>query len=163
MDYMIYEDSPKYNFWLKLFPLFILAAVAMTIFNINYVGLKGSSSIQYIVISIVVLILAILIYGARLHRKYQIFGDRLKIVRWLPFHTEIPFKNVDAASEVNSDGVKKTYDILLLSNTNSIKITGKGWGPSFTFAPRNREEFLRRLNDALSYWKSKNPDRDIKG
>jgi hypothetical protein len=156
MDYMIYEDSPKYNFWIIFIPIFLLLYLGMVAFQISITGF----AIEYVVFSLAGLIIVGFVFASRIHRKYQIFNDKLKIYKWSPVNTEIQFKNIDSASEGNIGG--STYDVLLLSRNNSIKIIGKGWERSFTVAPRNHEEFLRRLTEALDYWKSKNPDTDVR-
>jgi len=164
MEYVIYEDSPKYNFWIKLVPLVILLYIGVFVFQLSFIKREfiGISSIQYILFSIFALLIVGLTFASRLPRRYQIFGDRLKIVRWLPDTSVILFKDVDTAVEGSFGGVKRTYETFLLSGKNAITIKRRGWVDPFTFAPRNREEFLRRLNDALNEWKRKNPDSAVK-
>jgi hypothetical protein len=153
MEYIIHEDNPQYSFWLKIYPLFLLPYFAFGIFGMSIIGIKSIQTITYIPMLLAPPVFIALLIWSRLHRKYLIFDDRLKIVRGWPFSTTVQFKSIKTASEATGKDFTASYD-RFLSDKNGVLIT-RDLELSIIIAPSNREQFLMHFNEALNEWKRK--------
>jgi len=153
VDYIIYEDTSKYGYWLKvLIPisLFFAALCGAPLISTN-----SEYQIVFVIIGVIIAVIPIsALFWGILHRKYLIFDNRLKIVMGGPFSTTVPFDSIETAREATGEDLRAARSILF-SRENAVLIT-KEFKDPIIIAPRNREEFLRHLNKALSEWKNKN-------
>jgi hypothetical protein len=154
MEYIIYEDTPRYSFLLKIYPLFLLPYFGFGIYGMSVIGINSSRIIEYIPIMLAPPVFIALITWSRLHRKYVIFDDRLKIIRGWPFSSTVPFSSIKNAGEAAGKDFTSSRD-RFLSDKNGVLIT-RDSEISIIASPSNREGFLMHLNEALNEWKRKN-------
>ncbi|UCH51756.1 MAG: PH domain-containing protein [Chloroflexota bacterium] len=164
MEYIVYEDTPKYSHWLKILSLLFLAVLAAgTIYRVLIIGVKSIEDVaDILMLPAFFTLLAILFWATSLHRKYVVFADRLKIVMGGPFSTTIPFNRIEEAREATGEDLRSSR---YYSSANAVLIM---WTKDTNLRilenttiiyPSNREEFLKHLDKALGEWKSKNKSR----
>jgi hypothetical protein len=99
-------------------------------------------------------ILMAAIYWAIFPRKYLILDSKFKIVLGGPFSFNIPFSNLETATEPEG----ATFGInfpTCFSNERTVQIIRKkGWYVNIT--PSDRAPFLENLNKALNDWRRNN-------
>jgi hypothetical protein len=145
MDSVIYEDSPRYDVYLKsimVLPVFFIA------FGIYYL-IVGEVEAATTMFAATLLMAAI--FWAVFPRKYIIFDSKLRIALGGPFSFNIPFSNLETAREPEG----ATFGInfhTCFSNQRVVQIVRKkGWYVNIT--PTDRDLFLEQLNKALNEWK----------
>jgi len=156
MDYIIYEDTPKYSTSFKIIPL-LLSFIAATL-GANLIATDQEHKAVFMVIGIVIATIPMAIFlWALLPHKYRIFDDKLKILMGWPFSFNIPFDSIETAREATVKELwarNNTKFATCFSNENTVLIVRTS-GSNISITPGNREEFLRHLNKALGEWKSK--------
>jgi hypothetical protein len=148
MDSVIYEDTPRYDVYLKaimVLPVFFIA------FGIYYlITAQAEAAIGMFATTL----LMAAIYWAILPRKYQILDSKMKIVLGGPFSFNIPFDNLEAAREPEGTTFGINFHTCF-SNERTVQIIRKkGWYVNIT--PSDRELFLENLNKALTDWRRYN-------
>jgi hypothetical protein len=91
-------------------------------------------------------------------RRYQIFGDRIKIVLGGPFRVNVPFSNI---KELQPAGGYKSmaYSGLRLATTsrNIVEIRRKK-GPGIVISPANRDMFIEQYRLAKKAYDQMYPE-----
>jgi len=144
MNELVYEDTPRYDNWLKL----ILGSVLALTFVLGILLLFEDNAGAWIML-VVTLFDALLFYEVLPHR-YQIFKDRLRILLGRPFSINIPLSTI---KEVRSASGWKAFAYkgirLATSSKNVVEIIRhKGW--NIVISPANRDVFLEQLGYALN-------------
>lgn len=148
MEVLIYEDTPRYDFWLK----FILAGVLAVLFIVAVI-LLFKDVIGALVMFGATIFDALLLKSI-LPRRFQIFQDKLKIVMGGPFAMNISFSNI---KEVRRAAGSKTFaygGIRFATSTRYVVEIVRKKGMSVIFSPNSGEVFLEQLNQAI---KAKTP------
>ena len=91
----LYEDTPKYDSWLK----FILGGILALTLILGIVFLYQDTEAAIAMFGIT--LFDALLFKAILPRKYQIFEDRVKILLGGPFAINIPFCNIVEAKQAS--------------------------------------------------------------
>jgi hypothetical protein len=148
MDSVVYEDTPRYDVYLKsimVLPVFFIA------FGIYYLII---AKVEAATTMFATTLLMAAIYWAIFPRKYLILDSKFKIVLGGPFSFNIPFNNLETARE--PEGV--TFGInfpTCFSGERAVQIIRKkGWYVNIT--PNDRALFLENLNKALDDWRKYN-------
>ncbi len=139
---LLYEDTPKYDFWLKL----ILGSVLALTFILGIILISQDSEVALAMFGIT--LFDALLFKAILPRRFQIFEDRLKILLGGPFAINIPFSSI---IDVKSASGRKTFaywGIRFATSTQHVVEIVRKKGLSLVISPRNDDMFLERLNQA---------------
>jgi len=148
MDSIIYQDTPRYDVWLKaimLLPVFFVLMGAYYLITKQVEAAIGMFAATLLVGAI---------YWAILPRKYLILDSKIKIVLGGPFSFNIPFSNLEAAREPRGINFGINFATTFLSQ-HAVEIKKKkGWNVNIT--PNDRALFLENLNKALSEWRRNN-------
>jgi hypothetical protein len=162
MDNLIYEDNPwasrdiywklqyGYNVWLMqclpvIFILFIAGVILASTQIEQEVVFKS-------IIALMVFIMYVTCFALR-PTRYQIFNDRIRVVRGWVFHFDIPFSNIDNVTAAKSKdlGFLNLNFINSFSSDNILQITRKH-GAKVNITPWDRTPFLENLNKAMADW-----------
>jgi hypothetical protein len=145
MDSVIYEDTPRYDVYLKsimVLPVFFIA------FGIYYLIV---AEIEAATTMFAATLLMAAMFWAMFPRKYLIFDSKFRIALGGPFSFTIPFSNLETAREPQG----ATFGInfpTCFSNQRTVQIIRKkGWYVNIT--PNDRDLFLENLDKALNDWR----------
>jgi hypothetical protein len=148
MDSVIYEDTPRYDVYLKAIMVLPVFFVIMGIYYLI------TAQVEAAIGMFATTLLMAAFYWAILPRKYQILNNKMKIALGRPFSFNITFNNLETARE--PEGV--TFGInfpTCFSNERTVQIIRKkGWHVNIT--PSDRALFLENLNKTLNEWRKYN-------
>lgn len=144
MDSIIYQDTPRYDVWLKAIMLLPVFFILMGAYSLITAQVEAAISM------FATTLLMGAIYWVIFPRKYLILDSKIKIVLGGPFSVNIPFSNLEAARAPEG----ATFGInfpTCFSNERTVQIIRKkGWNVNIT--PSDRGLFLENLNKALNDW-----------
>ena len=148
MDSIIYQDTPRYDVWLKgimLLPVFLL------LMGVYYLIIAQTEAAIGMFATTV---LMGAIYWAVFPRKYIILDSKIKIALGGPFSFSIPFSNLETARKPEGISLGINFATTFLRQHIVEIKTKRGWNVNIT--PRDRELFLENLNKALNDWRGYN-------
>lgn len=135
MNNLVYEDTAKYDFWLKS----ILGGVLALTFILGVILI--SENIGAALAMFGVTLFDVLLFKAILPLRFQILGDRLKIVLGGPFTINIPFSNI---KDVRSASGNKAFAYRGLRFATAI-LTRRTWGNQLVEEYGVSYESMRRI------------------
>ncbi|MBM3156989.1 MAG: hypothetical protein FJ004_06855 [Chloroflexi bacterium] len=141
--YLLYEDDPKVDSWMKL----MFAGIVLLFLIMGLVLLFEDTEAAFPMFGVAAF--DAVLFRIVLPRRYQIYSDRIRIVLGGPFALNIPLstvKEVKAASGAKAfaySGVR-----FATSSKNVIEIT-RTRGCNYVISPSNRDVFLEQANRAL--------------
>jgi hypothetical protein len=149
MDWVIYEDDPRYDTWFK-----IILAVPLLILILSAGLLIAQSEATAMLIIFGVVLLLALMFWLILPRKFIVMQDKLVIKLGGPFSIKIAYKDIKSAGKISWKS--KNFAMNFTSSVqNTVNITASR-GLSVNFSPSHREQFLENLNEAMDKWKKNN-------
>ena len=141
--YLLHEDTPEYDTWLKLILGSVLSFTLLLGVYLLYVDRTGA----YITFGVTVF--DALLFYAILPQRYQIWTDRVRIVLGRPFAVNFPLGTISEARP--APGIKafayRGLRFATSSRTVVEIVRHRGW--NLVISPSNRELFLERLTEAL--------------
>ena len=140
---MIYEDTPKYDLWLKL----ILGGVLALTLILGVIFIYRDTEAAIAMFGITVF--DALLFKAILPRRFQIFEDRLKILLGGPFSINILLSNIAEVKSASSRKVFAYWGIRFATSTSNVVEVVRKKGLNLIISPRNDDMFLEQLNQAL--------------
>ncbi|MFC1958864.1 PH domain-containing protein [Chloroflexota bacterium] len=142
MNYLFYEDKPKYDVWIKVL---LVGVVALT-FILGIVQISVDTKEALTVFGTV--LFEIILFRMILPRRFQILSDKLRIVLGGPFAINIPLSDIE---EVRSrTGIKAFVYFgvrFATSSSHTVEIIRKK-GLNMVISPTNDDEFIKQLNQA---------------
>lgn len=148
MDSVVYEDTPKYDVWLKAILAFPLFLVLIGAFYIT------SSEPEAAIGMFATAVLIVIVYWAVMPRKYRILDSKVRIVLVGPFSFNIPFDTIEIARIPKGPTFGINFPTSF-SSKNVVQIVRKG-KLNVNITPSNRELFLKNMDKALNSWRSYN-------
>ena len=145
MESLIYEDTPRYDVWLKAIMLLPLFFVLIGVFNLTS---EPGSAIGMFATAV----LMSAIYWAVFPRKYRILESKVKIVLGGPFSFNIPFDTIETARAPKGASVGLNFPSSF-SGKNAVQIVRRK-RLNVNITPSDRELFLENLDKALNGWRS---------
>ena len=139
---LIYEDTPRYDIWLKL----TLGGTLAFTFILGWILI--SEDIGVALLMFAVTIFDALLFRAVLPKRFQIFEDRMKIVLGLHFAISIPFSNIVDARSASGDKTFIYWGIRFATSTRSVVEIVRKRGLNMVISPSQDDIFLERLNHA---------------
>ena len=143
MNSLLYEDIPKYDFWLKL----ILGGVLALTFVLGVILI--SDDIRVALVMFGVTLFDVLLFKAILPRRYQIFEDRLRILMGGPLAVNIAFSNITDAKSVPGSKAFAYWGIRLATSTHYVIEIVRKKGLNLVISPSKGDIFLDELRKAL--------------
>ena len=142
-DILIYEDTPKYDLWLKL----ILGGVLALTFILGVIFIYQDTEATIAMFGIT--LFDALLFKAILPRRFQIFEDRLKIHLGGPLAINIPFSNIWEAKPASGRKVFAYWGNRFATSTSNVVEIVRKKGLNLVISPSNGDMFLEQLNQAL--------------
>jgi hypothetical protein len=143
MEGLVYEDTPRYDFWLK----FLLAAILALTFIPGVIFLFTETTVAWVMFGAT--LLDALLLGAILPRRYQIYRDRVKIVLGGPFALNIPLSDIKEARSASGSQSYIYWGIRLATSSNGVIEIVRKKGLSLVISPANADRFLEQLDQVL--------------
>ncbi len=142
MSYLLYEDKPKYDLWIKV----LLGGVVALTLILGLVQISVNSREALAVFGVV--LFEIILFRMILPRRFQILSGRLRIVLGGPFVINIPLSDI---KEVKSrTGIKAfvfTGIRFATSYNHTVEIV-RHKGLNIVISPTNDDGFIKQLNQA---------------
>jgi len=145
---LLYEDKPKFDIWIIVIlglPV-ILMVIPALFMNVSdpetSISLLGTAAF------------IIVIYWIILPRKYCIMDDKVKIALGGPLALNISFNKIKIAREIRGIAAGVNF---ATSFRNGVEIV-RNRGMNVNITPGNRELFLKKLDEALTEWRSRNTE-----
>jgi len=150
--YLVYEDIPQYDLWLKL----ILGGTLAFTFVLSIVLLSVDLLGAWIAFGVT--IFDALLFHAILPRRYQIFQDKVRIALGRPFAFNISLSTIREARSASGSKAFAYRGLRFATSSRSVVeiIRHKGW--NVVISPANRDLFLEQLAQALRVMSEKRAD-----
>ena len=142
---LLYEDTPKYDSWLKL----ILGGVLALTFILGIIFISQDTGIAVAMFGITVF--DALLFKAILPRRFQVFEDRLKILLGGPFAINIPFSNIIEAKPASGNKAFIYWGIRFATSTSHVVEVVRKKGLNLVISPAHDDMFLDQLNQARKF------------
>jgi len=142
MNSLLYEDTPKYDFWLKI----ILGGVLALTFVLGVILISediGAASVMF-----GVTLFDALLFKAILPRRFQIFEDRLRILLGGPFAINIPFSNIADAKSASGSKAFAYWGLRFATSTHNVVEIVRKKGLNLVISPTHDDMLLEQLNQA---------------
>ena len=139
---MIYEDTPKYDLWLKL----ILGGVLALTLILGIIFIFQDSEVALAMFGVT--LFDALLFKVILPQRFQIYQDRVRIVLGGPLAINIPFSNIRTVRTVSARKVFVYWGNRFATSTHSIVEIVRKKGLGFVISPANGDMFLEQLNQA---------------
>lgn len=142
MNNLVYEDTAKYDFWLKIILGSVLALTLTLGVILSYENIMAALTMFGVTI------FDALLFRAILPQRFQILEDRLKIVLGGPFSINIALSDI---TEVRSASGKKAFvyqGIRFATSFQHIVEIVRKKGLNLVISPTNPDTFIEQLNQA---------------
>ena len=146
MEPLIYEDTPRYDVWLKAIMVLPVFFIAIGAFNLT-------SDPEAAIGMFATAVLMAAIYWAIFPRKYRILESKVQIVLGGPFSFNIPFDSIEAARAPEGASVGVNF-VTSFSSKNAVQIVRRK-RLNVNITPSDRDLFLENLDEALNRWRSR--------
>ncbi len=143
MKELVYEDTPRYDFWLKLMLGSILALTLILGFVLLPTDIVAASAMFGITL------FDALLFKAILPRRFQIFQDRVKIVLGGPLALSIPLLDIREARSISGSKAFGYWGLRFATSYRHVVEIVRRKGLSLVISPANSDMFLEQLNQAL--------------
>jgi len=139
---LLYEDTPHYDFWLKL----ILGGILALTFILGIVFISQDTEAAMVMFGIT--LFDALLFKAILPRRFQVFEDRLRILLGGPFAINIPFSNIAEAKPASGRKVFVYWGQRFATSTRHVVEIVRKKGLNLVISPAHDDMFLEQLNRA---------------
>jgi hypothetical protein len=145
---VLYQDRPKYDFWLKLV---IAGTLAITLIpGIAFIYI--STELAWTMLALTVF--DGLLFYAIVPRHFQLFEDRLRIELGRPFAMNVPYDNIREVRPASTEEAFVYWGIRFATSTkNPIEIV-RNKGLNMIITPGDKDMFMEQLEQARNAWSS---------
>jgi len=143
ISYLTYEDSARYDFWLKL----ILGGTLTLTLVLGIVFIFSDTAGALVMFGVTAF--DALLFNAILPRRYQIYQDRLRVVLGRPFAFNISFSTIKEARSATGSAAFMYGGLRFATSFRSIVEIVRSKGLNVVISPASRDAFLEQLNQAL--------------
>jgi len=143
MNTMVYEDTPRYDSWLKL----LLGSVLALTLILGFVLLPTDIGAAWVMFAVT--LFDALLFKAILPRRYQIFQDRARIVLGGPFALNILLSDISEARLAPGGRAFIYWGIRFATSSSGVVEIVRKKGMNVVISPANADMFLEQLNRAL--------------
>ena len=143
MNSPLYEDIPKYDFWLKL----ILGGVLALTFVLGVILIFDDTGAALAMFGVT--LFDALLFKAILPRRFQIFEDRLRILLGGPLAVNFAFSNIADAKSAPGGKAFAYGGIRFATSTHYLIEIVRKKGLNLVISPSKGDIFLEELNKAI--------------
>ena len=140
---LVYEDTPRYDLWLKL----ILGGVLTLTFILGIVIFPEDVECALAMFGIT--IFDAILFKAILPRRFQIFQDRLRIALGKPLAVNIPLTKSQEARLASGRKAFAYGGLRLATSSRYLVEIVRKKGLNLVISPSSGDAFLEQLNQAL--------------
>jgi hypothetical protein len=140
---LVYQDTPRYDLWLKL----IIAAVLLATFIPGLLLLPDEPDEALAMFGVTLFVSLLL--KAVLPRRFQIFEDGLRIVLGGPFGINLPFAKLKKIRLVSQREAVFHWGVSFITSYRGVVEIAPKKGMAIFIAPSDSERFLELANQAL--------------
>ena len=147
VSYLIYEERPQYDLWLKLIvggTIALTLVLGIVFLFVDLIGawvMFGTTAFDA------------LLFNAIIPRSYQIFQDRLRIVLGKPFAFTIPLDTIKEVRPASSSEAFIFWGIKFATSASNVVEIVRNKGMNVIISSANRDGFLEQVNQALKTMK----------
>jgi hypothetical protein len=145
MDSVVYQDTPRYDVYLKGIMVLPVFFIAFGIYYLIIAKVEAATSM------FAATLLMAAMFWAMFPRKYLILDSKFRIVLGGPFSFTIHFSNLETAKEPEGATFGINFPTCFSGERTVQIIRKKGWYVNIT--PNDRDLFLENLNKALNDWR----------
>jgi len=158
MSLVLFEDSIKYDVWIKaalVFPIILLIALGLFFYiDAHYSDVVPSESEAESNTGAIILFASVpfvlVVYWLLLPRKIYVLQDRIKI-KLGQFFLNVAFDNIESVKPAKGIIIFSSFSSITSFSTQ-IEIIRKR-GLNWRISPSRRDQFLEYVNRAISDWK----------
>ena len=143
LAYLVYEDRPQYDLWLKL-----IVGSTLTLTLVMGIALLSVDLLATWVL-LGVTVFDALLFSAIIPRRYQIYQDRLRIVLGKPFAVSISFAAIKEARSAAGSTTFMYWGIRFATSAKSVVEIVRSKGLNIVISPADRDAFLEQFARAL--------------
>ena len=141
---LLYQDRPKYDYWLKLVIAGTLAITLLPGIALFYL----SKELAWTMLALTVF--DGLLFHAILPRRFQLFEDRLRIELGRPFALNVPYDNIRQVRPAQTEEAFIYWGIRFATSTKNLLQIVRNKGLNMIISPGDIEMFLKQLEQARS-------------
>jgi hypothetical protein len=142
MNNLVYEDTAKYDFWLK----FILGGVLALTFIVGVVLISEDAGAALVMFGVT--LFDALLFKAILPKRFQVLEDRLRIVLGGPFAINIPFSSIEDVRSLSGARAFAYWGLKFATSIHCVVEIVRKKGLSLIISPTNEDMFIEQLNKA---------------
>ena len=142
-DVLIYEDTPKYDLWLKLIIGGVLALTSI----LGVISIYQDTKSALIMFGIT--LFEALLFKAILPHRFQIFEDTLRIVLGGPLAVNISLSNIRYARSVSGSKAFVYWGSRFATSSSGVVEIVRKKGLNLVISPTHDDMFIELLNQAL--------------
>ncbi len=158
MDLVLFEDSIKYDAWIKValvFPIILLIVLGILFYtDAHYSDVIPSESEAESNFGAMILFASVpfvlVVYWLFLPRKIYVLQDRIKI-KLGQFFLNVAFDNIESVKPARGIIIFSSFSSIT-SYSSQVEIIRKR-GLNWRVSPSRRDQFLEYVNRAMSDWK----------
>ena len=144
---LLYQDKPKYDYWLKLV---IAGTLAITLIP-GIVLIYLSAELAWTMLAITAF--DGLLFHAILPRRLQLFEDRLRIELGRPFALNVPYGNIREVRPAQTEEAFVYWGIRFATSTKNLLEIVRNKGLNMIISPCDVEVFVGQLEQARRMWR----------
>ena len=144
MKNLIYEDTPRYDLWLK-----ILLGGSLGLTLVLGIGLLWEST-EVALIMFGVTLFNALLFKAILPQRFQIFEDGVRIVLGGPFTINIPFSNIRYVKSASGRQESVYWGLRFATSSRGVVEIARKKGLNLVISPSHDGLFLEQVSLRLT-------------
>ena len=142
-SYLLYEDEPRTDTWLKLMLIGIPAIFLVVGIVLLFQDTAGAFTMLGVTIFYAVL------FRLVMPRKYQVYSNRVKIVLGGPFAWNIPFSTIREVEPASGASAFAYNGVRFATSSRDVVEIRRSRGCSVVISPSNKDVFLQQVNAAM--------------
>ena len=143
MNYLLYEDKPKYDTWLKI----LLGGIIALVIILGFIEVANDSGQALGVFGVAIFL--IILFRLILPRRFQIQNDKLRIVLGGgPLAINIPFNDIKEVKPRTGIKAFIYVGIRFATSANYTIEIIRHRGLNIVISPTNDAEFMKQLDQA---------------
>lgn len=144
MDTLIFEDTPRYDAWLK----FVLGGILALLFLSGVI--LAFEDIEASLVMFGATLFDAFLFKMVLPQRFQIFEDRLRIVLGGPFRINVPFSNIREMKRASAAKTFAYWGIRFATSSRYVVEIVRKRGLNIVISPAAGDIFLEQMNQAMA-------------
>ena len=142
-DFLLYEDTPRTDIWLKLMLTGIQAIFLVVGIVLLFQDTEGAFTMFGVTIFYAVLFRLIM------PQKYQVYSDKVRIVLGGPFAWNIPFTTIREVRPASRASAFAYNGVRFATSSRGVVEIRRSKGCNVVISPSNKDVFLEQVRGAM--------------